>query len=315
VIIAFALGLCMSLMLKSLDQTRSNNKILRQARDAARKSETEAHDAAATFKSMNEDITVLNIRLTQKAAELEAAQKEIVRKAKMAQLGVLVSTVAHELRNPLSVVRTTAFVLQRKLIGASVDAKEHLGRIDSGIKRCDTIISQLLDFTRAQDAVTSPTDLDSWLENILGSECDKLPPAIEITCNLGLNGHMVNIDADRMQRVVINLLNNAAEAMCPRGVTCPDMVGRTPRIDVGTRRTMRGAEISVADNGPGIHAHFIEKIREPLFTTKGFGTGLGIPAAEKIIELHGGGLDISSTLGQGAVFTLWIPLQQQKRVA
>ena len=315
VIIAFALGLCMSLMLKSLDQTRSHNKILRQARDTARKSETEAHDAAATFKSMNEDITVLNMQLTQKAAELEAAQKEIVRKAKMAQLGVLVSTVAHELRNPLSVVRTTAFVLQRKLIGASVDAKEHLGRIDSGIKRCDTIISQLLDFTRAQDAVTTPTDLDSWLENLLASECEKLSPVIEITCSLGLQGHMVDIDPERMRRVVINLLHNAAEAMCPKGTTCPEMEGRTPRIDVSTSKNMRGAEMAFTDNGPGIHPHFIEKIREPLFTTKGFGTGLGIPAAEKIIELHGGGLDISSTLGQGAVFTLWIPLQQQKRVA
>jgi two-component system sensor histidine kinase HydH len=72
--------------------------------------------------------------------------------------------------------------------------------------------------------------------------------------------------------------------------------------------TARGAEISVADNGPGISAENLSKIREPLFTTKNFGTGLGIPAVEQILEQHSGGLDITSVEGQGATFTMWLPL-------
>ena len=89
------------------------------------------------------------------------------------------------------------------------------------------------------------------------------------------------------------------------------MTGReAPRIAVTSRQTARGIEVSVSDNGPGIRPEHLEKIREPLFTTKSFGTGLGIPAVEQILGQHGGRLEILSEPGQGAVFTIILPYEK-----
>ena len=315
IIIALAAGISISFILKSLDQTRALNATLTQSRDAAEKSETEAHEAAAIFKELNEDITVLNMQLTQTADELRAAQTEIVRKAKTEQLGNLVATVAHELRNPLSVVRTTAFMLQQKLKASGIDAAVQLSRIDSGITRCDKIISQFLDFSRSQSPNKAETDVDVWLEVILIKEATKLPTYLSIDCNLGLDGLKANIDSERMTRVIINLLSNAVEATILKGQPLAELASRPPQIDVSTRVTKRGAEITIEDYGPGIPPDLMEKIREPLFTTKGFGAGLGIPDAEKILELHDGGLDIDSVMGEGARFTVWFPIVRQESKA
>jgi len=122
----------------------------------------------------------------------------------------------------------------------------------------------------------------------------------------------VAFDPARLERAISNLLSNAVEAMAPT----PDAQGRAantrPCIWVTTFKHGNGVAIRVSDNGPGISDDNIARIREPLFTTKSFGTGLGLPAVEQILNQHGGRLDISSTLGRGAVFTLNLPLQGKK---
>ena len=211
------------------------------------------------------------------------------------------------MRNPLGVIRTTAFALQKKLKDTSIDASPQLVRIESGIVRCDSIISQLLDFARSQKPATKLTDVDEWLEESLKEEVMQLPASVTVNCHLGLRGLKTNIDTERATRAMINLLSNAVEAMIHRGQPFIEMAGRPPQIDVRTKLTERGVEINFEDNGPGIPNDMLDKIREPLFTTKGFGTGLGIPAVEKIMELHGGGLEINSVQGEGASFTIWFP--------
>ncbi len=315
VVIALAAGISISTVLLHLAKTHALTISMRQSRDSANRSEIEAQIAAVNLKELNEDITLLNMKLTRQSEQLREAQEDIVRKAKMAQLGNLVATVAHELRNPLGAARTTLFVLNKKLRGAESGVAPQLARIDASIMRCDTIIAELLDFSRSQKPKAKKTDLDAWLEEVLNEEAAKLPSNLVVTCHLGLRGRMVEFDASRLSRVVINLLSNASEAMLAKGAPFPEMRGRTPQIDVSTSLSSRGAEIIVKDNGPGIPPHMLEKIREPLFTTKGFGVGLGISAIEKVLELHGGGLEIDSILGQGARFTAWIPLQQKEQEA
>ena len=307
IVIALAAGVCLSFISKHLAQTHALNITLTKSRDSAEKSEAEALEAAAMFKDMNEDITRLNMQLSQKAEELRAAQSDMVRRAKSEQLGNLVATVAHELRNPLSMVRTSSFVLQKKLKTSGIDAGVQLSRIESGITRCDKIISQFLDFSHSQSPNMAKTDVDVWLEAILSEEVTKLPAYLTVVCSLGLQGLKAEIDPERMARVITNLLSNAVEAMTYRGQPLAEMAGRPPQIDVSTKLTVRGAEITIEDNGPGILPDLMEKIREPLFTTKGFGAGLGIADVEKIVGLHGGGLDISSVMGEGARFTIWFP--------
>jgi signal transduction histidine kinase len=279
----------------------------------------ESHEQALAFareiQSVNQDMGSLNTKLHENIAKLKEAQDEALRKGKMAQLGNLTATVAHELRNPLSVVRTSAFLLGRRLKDKGLGVEAQLQRINSGIVRCDNIITQLLDFSRSRAVKTEPVLLDEWLEKIIQSEAQRLPEVLAIECHFGLGNMQVNIEPARFERAVINLLNNASEALVGKGDDPKSQYCGNPTIQVSTRLSGRGVDIIVTDNGPGISPENLGKIREPLFTTKNFGTGLGIPAVEQILEQHGGGLDIASHEGKGATFTLWLPHAQARAAA
>jgi signal transduction histidine kinase len=259
---------------------------------------------------VNDQVTRLNGELSDNIKKLRDTQEEMVKAGRMAHLGQLTATVAHELRNPLAAVRTSAFVLDRKIRGKGLDVEQQLLRIDNGVVRCDNIISQLLDFARSRPAQCKLADFDAWLAKLVEEEAAKLPGSVAIECTLGLSGVELAFDPDRLSRCVINLISNASEAMVGKGDNPQDVFSGSPRIAISTKRTVRGIELSVADTGPGISAENLKKIKEPMFTTKSYGTGLGLPAVEKILEQHGGGLDVFSRLGEGACFTAWFPFVQ-----
>jgi signal transduction histidine kinase len=260
------------------------------------------------LQTVNDQVTRLNSELSDNIQKLKDTQEEMVKAGRIAQLGQLTATVAHELRNPLAAVRTSAFVLDRKIRGKGLGVEQQLQRIDNGVVRCDNIISQLLDFARTRAAQRKLLDLDTWLAKIVEEEAAKLPAIVTIDCTLALDGLVTAIDPDRMSRSLINLISNASEALVGKGDELSDDANFSPNITIRSSRTARGVEISVSDNGPGISEENLVKIREPLFTTKSFGTGLGLPAVEKILEQHDGGLEIASRLGEGARFTAWFPI-------
>jgi signal transduction histidine kinase len=280
---------------------------LGEALSAATKAEAEARAIARELEASNESITQLNVELAESMMRLREAQDEIIRKGKLAQLGQLTATVAHEIRNPLGAVRTAAFLVERKLEGKGLGVEKQFERITNGIKRCDLIISELLDFARSKAPTIKPLDFDRWLRGAVEEEQRSLPPLVAIELRLGLADGTVGFDPDRMRRVVINLLSNAAEAMVGKGKDAAPIVVEEPRIVVTTRRSGNRIELIVSDNGPGIDAETLQRIMEPLFTTKSFGVGLGLPAVEKILSQHGGGLEIASMPGFGATFTAWLP--------
>ena len=111
------------------------------------------------------------------------------------------------------------------------------------------------------------------------------------------------------------MLSNASEALVGNGKSTSEFVTRDPKIVIATRLVSKNIEITVADNGPGISDENMQRIREPLFTTKSFGVGLGLPEVEKILEHHGGGLRIKSKVGEGAAVTAWLPFEQIERTA
>jgi PAS domain S-box-containing protein len=261
------------------------------------------------LEAVNTRVVALNKELAQKMQELSVAQGEVIRRGKMAQLGQLTATVAHELRNPLGAVRTSAFLLERKLKGKDLGIEAQLERINNGIVRCDSIITQLLDFARSRKLDLKPVEVDAWLAQLVEQESQTLPTALSINLNLGLGSLSVGMDSQRLSRAVINLISNASEAMLGNGKDKPVTETIAPRISIATGATARGVEIVVEDNGPGMATSVLTRIREPLFTTKSFGTGLGLPAIEQIIEQHGGGLEIWSEEGKGARFTLWWPTE------
>ena len=272
----------------------------------------EAHQQAMAFskeiQTINSDMGTLNRQLSDNLTKLREAQEDALRKGKMAQLGNLTATVAHELRNPLSTVRTSAYLLARKIKDKGLDVDPQLQRINNGIIRCDNIITQLLDFSRSKAVKAEPTVLDIWLEKLVQAEALKLPEVVSIECYFGLGDMLVEVEPGRLERAIINLMSNASEALVGKGDDLKARYRPDPLITIVSKITERGAEIIVTDNGPGISPENLIKIREPLFTTKNFGTGLGIPAVEQILEQHSGGLEITSVEGQGATFTLWLPV-------
>lgn len=265
----------------------------------------EAETLTERFSTINSDISNLNQELASKVKALKDAQDALIKKGRLEQLGQLTATIAHEIRNPLGAIRNSAFLLERKTSAMGGEFGGHLQRINNGVDRCDTIISQLLDFSRSKEVNSSLAYLDDWLAKIVREEAQRLPENIYIECALGLEGLRVPFDAARLQRAVINLLGNASEALAQHE---HGSVGVRHCIWVTTLRNGDFACIRFADNGPGIAAGNLEKIREPLFTTKSFGTGLGIPAVEQIVVQHGGHLDIASEFGAGATFTINLPV-------
>jgi signal transduction histidine kinase len=280
---------------------------LQEATTAARAAEAKSRAYAEQLETAHEHVTKLNSDLGSNIRKLREAQDEMVRKGKLAQLGQLTATVAHEIRNPLGAVRTASFLIERKVKDKGLGLETQLQRINNGIKRCDTIITELLDFARSRSLNLESVTIDGWVRATVEEEQKAFPSLVQIALQLDLGDACAAIDTGRMRRVLINLLSNASEAMVGRGA---DIVTVAPRIQVTTRRAGANIEIEVADNGPGISAENLKKIFEPLFTTKSFGVGLGLPAVEQILEQHGGGLRVASTLGEGARMTAWFPIER-----
>jgi signal transduction histidine kinase len=177
------------------------------------------------------------------------------------------------------------------------------GRIERSIGRCDAIITDLLDYTRIRQLRREKFPLDSWLAEVLDEQ--QIPKRIALIREFDAGDPVVSVDADRLRRVIINLVDNAAQAIeGDRETTNPT----PPRITVRTRIAAERVEIEIEDSGPGIPPDIFKRIFEPLFSTKGFGVGLGLPTVRQIMEHHGGNIEISSESGRGTRALIWLPL-------
>jgi len=294
---------------------RRNHREILQSNERLEDSRANTLMFAAKLQTVNDDVTRLNQELAAKMKQLEDAQDENIRKGKLAQLGQLTAMVAHEVRNPLNTIRTAAYIIERKLAEKTEEIGVQLNRINKGIKRCDSIITELLDFTKSRALQLETVEVDVWLAEAVYEQAQKLPDIVKVQFIPGLPGVSACFDASRMYRVVVNLLANASEAMVGKGDDPSTFTTQTPRIVIATRRGTQGIEIICTDNGPGISEENLAKIREPLFTTKTFGVGLGLPAVEKALTEHGGGLHIQSQLDVGTTMTAWFPMDLGKQEA
>ncbi len=232
---------------------------------------------------------------------------ELLKKERLSTLGQLTATVAHELRNPLSAIRNTLPVMREMTAGKGVELDRPMSRIERSIVRCDHLVSGLLEYTRPCVLSFDPMYLDAWLGEVLDEQ--RIPDGIVLERDFCAPDCVVNIDAERFRRVIINLIDNAAQAIEHDQATKP-----TRKITVATRASDQ-VEIVVKDTGAGIAPDVLPKIFEPLFSTKNFGTGLGLPTVKQLVEQHGGAITIDSELGRGATVSVVLPLFSQKKVA
>jgi PAS domain S-box-containing protein len=247
-------------------------------------------------------------RMDERTAQLRAAQEELLGKERLSILGQLTATVAHELRNPLSAIRNSIYTIKEVISGKGLGLDRPLTRVEHSIVRCDRIVTDLLDYTRSRELQCASLKLDRWLAEVLDEQ--KVPDGIVVSRSFGAGGTTVNFDPERLRRVIVNLIDNAVQALAQNAAS-----GREATIGMSTRELPGQFEIAVADSGPGIPSDVLPKIFEPLFSTKSFGTGLGLPTVKQIVEQHGGHVSVASQVGAGTCVTIRLPLQHSQEIA
>jgi PAS domain S-box-containing protein len=243
--------------------------------------------------------------VAERTRALHAAQDELVQQERLAALGKLTATVSHELRNPLGTINSSLYIIEQRLRGQVPGTERAIVRARRNIARCDNIIDELLDFTRRRELQTEAVPIDVWLKDLI--EGLPVSEGIRIDCDLHAGVSMA-VDPERLRRAVINCLTNAVQA-----VEQKDAIAADDGVGVETRCAAGQLEIVIRDSGGGIAETELDKIFEPLFSTKGFGVGLGLPATRQVMEQHGGGIRIASTPGQGTTVALWLPLPDESR--
>jgi signal transduction histidine kinase len=210
---------------------------------------------------------------------------------RFATIGKVAGGVAHELRNPLNVIKTSAYYLLNAKQLSEQKLGEHLQRIERQVELADAVITALNSFAKLGLPAVVSVNIESWLSETLASV--ELPKNIEVILKSSAAIPAAKIDPDQMSIVLRNLIRNASDAM-PQGGT----------LTITTGTSDRSVWIEVADTGTGIEPADLSRIMEPLFTTKARGIGLGLAMAKAITEKNGGRLSVVSEVGRGSVFTI-----------
>ncbi len=272
-------------------------------------SDDELGDLARSFNKMTAEVAGVQSKIEEevrrKTAELEQAHKSLLRSEKMASIGKLAATVAHEINNPLFGILTYARLVSRGILKHDFDGRDELSdqlqTIERESKRCGDLVKNLLAFSRQAPSNKEPSDLNTILRRAILLIRHKLDmQGIELTESLGEDVPPAQCDANQIQQVVLVLLVNAAEAM-PRG----GKLNVTTSADAATGECV----LKVKDTGGGIPEDVLPRIFDPFFTTKEDQnrTGLGLAVAQGIVEQHGGDISVKSSHGEGTEFTVKLP--------
>lgn len=239
----------------------------------------------------------------ERTSQLEAAQDELVKSERLAVLGQLTATVSHELRNPLGAIQPSLYLLRKKIINPDETLVRAMDRIDRNVRRCDHIIDELLDFTRIKELNLTRIDLNIWLGKLLDEQ--NINSDIDVNFDSQEVDLQIVADVDRLRRAVINTVENACQAMLEPYE--PDNIIKGSCLTISTHSDAEKITINIADNGCGISTETLPHIFEPLFSTKGFGVGLGMPTIKQIMTQHGGDIDIETSENIGTRISLWLP--------
>jgi two-component system sensor histidine kinase HydH len=228
--------------------------------------------------------------------EVKALRAQVQRSERLAALGQLAAGVAHEIRNPLSSIRGFAQFFQKRLPAES-EERGYAEVMVHEVDRLNRVINNLLDFAGPKEPVLREIHPRALVEHavaLLAREAETRGIRIDLQGETPA----VSMDPDQMTQAVLNLLLNAMEAMTEGG---------TIRVTIETDRAGRGWVLAVEDSGPGIPTADLEQLFNPFFTTKKRGTGLGLAIVHRIVENHGGTIEVESRPGGGSRFVLRFP--------
>jgi C4-dicarboxylate-specific signal transduction histidine kinase len=275
-------------------------------------------DLAASNRRLNDqrkamihimgDLRDTTEEIRQREQELREKQEQLVQAAKLATLGELTTGVAHELNNPLNNIGLyIGNVLDRLKLGAADQGRitQDLDRAMQQVLKATEIITHLRTFGRAAPASRAHVSVNATIGSAYSLLREQLRlHQIEVALDLSPDDPHVLGNAIQLEQVILNLLTNARDAVA-------DSVQRWIGIETSIEEGM--VRLSVADSGPGIPHEMQQRIFDPFFTTKdvGEGTGLGLSIVYGIIQDHGGSISVASNPGEGATFTVRLPLTSQ----
>ncbi|MEO6028843.1 MAG: ATP-binding protein [Candidatus Binatia bacterium] len=235
---------------------------------------------------------------------IEATRARLVQSEKLAALGQLSATIAHEVRNPLAVIRSAAQSLGESVAAGDTDGQKACAFITAEIDRLTNVVGSLLAFARPLRLEPRAVGVDELFDGALllaGPDLTREQIRVERGNTRPLR---VQADVDLVRQVLVGLLVNAVEA-----------AGRNGEINLDAHSSNGTVEIEIADSGPGVPAELQTRIFEPFFTTRARGTGLGLPIARQIVEAHGGKLEVAARRGGGARFLVRLPAAPANAIA
>jgi signal transduction histidine kinase len=282
-------------------------QILGPIREMARESEQRrGAPEGDEVKALSRRVRGLMEDVDQTRSQLELSQEHLFRSEKLALVGKLAAGVAHSIRNPLTSVKMRLFSMQRTLRLAD-GQREDFEVISEEIRHIDSIVRSFLEFSRPPKLAmqrVSPSDVVDTTFNLLRDRLGSYGVRAEIR----REGRLSEIwaDPDQLKEVLVNLMVNACEAM---GAGGGQIVIREEQAE--SQGSGRSVILRVEDTGPGIPESIRDKVLQPFFSTKEEGTGLGLSIAARIVEEHGGRLELISRGEGGASFAIALPVKEE----
>jgi len=248
----------------------------------------------------HEGKTVLITHIAKDITERKLMQEKLLNSERLATVGGLALTLANDLRNPLQAIQSATYWLKNdysRLQNSPIGIKM-LQIINDSIKYSDNIVKALLDFASSKTPMIKKINVNTVVKKALGQV--EIPKNVELITELG---HIPQIEADKdmLKQVFLNLTENGIEAMENGGA-----------LRVSTRRIEGFVEVSFRDTGIGVPRENLDKLFNPLFTTKSKGMGLGLTICKKLIEAHEGSIEVESDEGKGTAFRVKLPIHQSE---
>lgn len=232
--------------------------------------------------------------------ELRQAQADLVRSEKFSTLGRVAGGIAHEIRNPLNAIKTSAYYLINVQNPSAEKVAEHLDRIDRQVNQIDNVVTALSDVAKLPEANLTPVDMQKIVQTAVSSS--NLLSNINVALDLPQDLPKVLVDEQQIIIAIKNLIRNAREAMEHGGTLTISATAGDERV-----------ELTVSDTGAGVPLDDLDRILEPLYTTKARGMGLGLSITRAIVEKNLGTLSVQSEPGKGSRFSIGLMRQADKK--
>jgi two-component system, NtrC family, sensor histidine kinase HydH len=262
-----------------------------------------------------EEIVLLEGLAAQLASVVEnsRAYARVKERDRLAALGAMAAGLAHEVKNPLGAIKGAAQLLAESPEGSGAGDHEFVGIILEEVERLDRVVGSILDYARPRSSAVEPIDVNGAVRRTLQILAPAHEDQLDLAVEFGSDLPKVRIDPEQLRQVLINLVNNAVQAMGGRGrLSVNTTFRRSVRATWAIRLEHGAVEIRVHDTGPGISTKVLKNLFVPFFTTKTTGTGLGLAISQRIVQNAGGTIDVQTSPGVGTTFTVILPAVPEK---